>query len=477
MLETDDHPLPATPTLRQIAARASLFNAWRKVRANRGAAGIDAVSLQTFERKLDANLAELSRNLLNRTYEPLPARFVGIPKTDGKLRELAIPAVRDRIAQRAALDIMEPLFEPIFLDCSYAYRPGRSVEMAVQSIVVARAQGFRWVVESDILDFFPSIDNQILIDSISRVVDDRDLLRLLRQWLDAGALGSKSPTDKPPFNWAAAVAETQMAAREAFDRMIGDALADRLAADSTSGWPDSDYDSNVNQYYETSPGGDSRSSAGTTAIVPKGGTALRRLFQDGVLLALAHRGLLRQALGLKMLGIGGLAAAAALAAPPLIRKLRQSSDRWAGTLQGAPISPLLSNVYLHSFDQELTRQGLRLIRYCDDFILLCRTEDEALSGRQLSEETLRRLRLRLHPDKTRILSPAEDFAFLGYKFTADCGVIPPPTIPQTVRNRVLDFAQRAQNQARRRKSGAESTNRKPHSNWFDRWKNRLNRPG
>src|SRR5205807_6980069 len=137
----------------------------RKVRANRGAAGIDAISLKAFERDLEANLAELSRNLLNKTYEPLPTRQVNIPKNNGKERELMIPTVRDRITQRAVLDAIEPLFEPMFLDCSFAFRPGRSVAMAIQQVVIARAQGFWWTVDADIKDFFPSIDHKLLLDT------------------------------------------------------------------------------------------------------------------------------------------------------------------------------------------------------------------------------------------------------------------------------------------------------------------------
>src|SRR5215208_635131 len=181
---------PSGPSilLRQVAAPTSLYQAWRKVRANRGAAGIDAISLQAFEQNLQANLLELSRNLLNRTYEPLPARYVNVPKANGKDRELAIPTVRDRVAQRAVLDHVEPLFEPQLLDCSFAFRPGRSVEMAIQRIIVARAQGFRWTVDADIKDFFPSMNHRLLIEDLSSAIDDDDILRLIELWLDAGVL-------------------------------------------------------------------------------------------------------------------------------------------------------------------------------------------------------------------------------------------------------------------------------------------------
>ena len=144
-----------------MTSRPHLYRAWRKVRANRGAAGIDAVTIRRFEKELELNLAELSRNLRNRTYEPAPSRQVQIPKSDGRMRELAIPSVRDRVAQRAVLDAIESEFERQFLDCSYAFRAGRSTEMAIQQIVVARANGYRWTVEVDIANFFPSIDHRL----------------------------------------------------------------------------------------------------------------------------------------------------------------------------------------------------------------------------------------------------------------------------------------------------------------------------
>src|SRR5438128_5736213 len=170
------YPISRTqPSLIQrIAARPSLYSAWRKVRANRGAAGIDAISIAEFEKNLQPNLAELSRNLRDKTYEPLPARYVNVPKSNGRLRELAIPTVRDRVAQRAVLDQIEPLFEPDFLDCSFGFRPGRSTEMAVQRIVLARARGQLWTVDADIRDCFPSLDHEVLITDLRRSLDDQD---------------------------------------------------------------------------------------------------------------------------------------------------------------------------------------------------------------------------------------------------------------------------------------------------------------
>ena len=110
--------------------------------------------MHAFEANLAANLQELARSLQSRSYQPLPARFVTITKENGKERELAILAVRDRIAQRAVLDAIEPILEPQLLDCSFAFRPGRNCGMAIQRMIAARANGLWWTVESDVQNFF-----------------------------------------------------------------------------------------------------------------------------------------------------------------------------------------------------------------------------------------------------------------------------------------------------------------------------------
>jgi RNA-directed DNA polymerase len=172
---------------RHVVSVPSLYQAWRKVRANRGAAGLDAVSLDEFETNLTLNLRELSRSLLGGSYQPMPACFVTIAKENGKERELGILAVRDRVAQRAMLDAIEPLVEPLLLDCSFAFRQGRNVEMAVQQMIAARANGFWWTVESDVENFFGSIDRRLLMKEVEQVMPDENVLRLLQAWLDAGA--------------------------------------------------------------------------------------------------------------------------------------------------------------------------------------------------------------------------------------------------------------------------------------------------
>ena len=420
---------PPTFLLRQIAARPALNTAWRKVRANRGAAGIDAVGIREFERNLEANLGELSRNLLNRTYEPLPSRYVHIPKANGKQRELAIPTVRDRVAQRAVLDALEPHFEPQFLDCSYAFRPGRSVEMAVQQIVVARAQGLRWTVDADVQDFFPSIDHQILLSEVSGTVDDADVLRLLNLWLEAGALDGTRPTRDWLARWQSSFAGVQLAARDAVNNLLNEYVTDHLG-NTGEAWSSADFESDA----ETDEQPKKASGLGRALT--------RRLVQDGLLLAVAHRSVLRGLLTAKTLTLGGAALALAAAAPPAIRKLREMAATPTGALQGAPISPLLSNIHLHRFDVALTQRGFRLVRYCDDFVILCRSQAEAREAKKLAESLLRERKLRLSAEKTHLRSADEPFDFLGYHFAADGRVIAPPNVPEVVGKRVMAFAER-----------------------------------
>lgn len=423
--------------LRQIAARPSLYQAWQKVRANRGAAGIDAIGIQAFARDLNANLTELSRNLFDGTYEPLPSRYVQIPKSNGKARELAIPTVRDRVAQRAVLDRVEPLFEPQMLDCSFAFRAKRSTEMAIQRIVVARAQGRRWTVDADVEDFFPSINHRLLLDDLAAVIDAKDVLRLMQLWLDAGALDGARPTAGFLARWRDTIAGAQLTVREAMNGMFNDLLSQKLGGDgvacSTDGFVD-----------EASFEDEAADVASINMAKPSPGkAAVRRLVQDGLLLAIAERAALRGLLSAKWLGLGGAAVALALAAPSVVRGLREMAAPKTGALQGAPLSPLLSNIYLMAFDRVLTTRGHNLIRYCDDFVIPCSSESEARRALGDARDALKAKRLQLHPEKTRLVSPAEGFVFLGYEFTPSGRVVPPPNIPEVVARRAVAFADQA----------------------------------
>jgi RNA-directed DNA polymerase len=183
---------------------------------------------------------------------------------------------------------------------------------------------------------------------------------------------------------------------------------------------------------------------------------IARLLQDGVLLAIAERAALRGLLSLKTLGIGGAVLGLAAAAPYALKRLeRLNAPR--GTLQGAPLSPLLSNVYLHPFDIALNRPEHRLVRYCDDFVILCRTESEARAAFREAREVLRARRLRLNADKSRVVSPTGPFQFLGHTFTPDGRIIGPPSLPEVVTRRVAEFANRYRRRtsARTKAAGVE----------------------
>ena len=263
-----------------------VFEAWRAVRRNRGAAGIDKVSIQMFEQNLDANLDRLMRELKQRTYEPLPARRVYIPKDakGTKLRPLGIPAVRDRVAQEVLRRLLNPIFEAKFHDHSYGFRPGRSCHDAVEKVLELGRQGYRYVLDADISGFFDNLSHSAIIRELSGVVADGNILGLVEKFLRAGVM--------------------------------------------------------------------------------EGG------------------------------------------------KIRPTR---VGTPQGGVVSPLLANIALNILDWHLHERGFRFVRYADDFVVLCRSEDEAKEALALVEHLLAdRLGLSLSPEKTKVTRFHEGFSFLGF---------------------------------------------------------------
>jgi group II intron reverse transcriptase/maturase len=263
-----------------------VFEAWRAVRRNRGAAGVDKVSIRMFEKNLDANLDRLMRELKQRTFEPLPARRVYIPKDakGTKFRPLGIPAVRDRVAQEVLRRLLNPIFEARFHGHSYGFRLGRSCHDAVEKVLELGRQGYRYVLDADISGFFDNLSHSAIMRELSDVVADGNILGLVEKFLRAGVM--------------------------------------------------------------------------------EGG------------------------------------------------KIRPTR---VGTPQGGVVSPLLANIALNILDWHLHERGFRFVRYADDFVVLCRSEDEAKEALALVEHFLAdRLGLSLSPEKTTVTRFHEGFSFLGF---------------------------------------------------------------
>jgi group II intron reverse transcriptase/maturase len=169
----------------EIFSPEALRRAWQVVRRNGATPGVDRVTMRQFGRQLGENLARLRRELVSGSYEPQPVRRLLVPKPDGGLRPLAVWTLRDRVAQRVVHDYLVPILEPRFLDCSYGFRPGRSVADAVQAVIAARDADQRWIVDADIEDCFGSLDHRLLMRQVSACVPQTVVASLIEKWLRA----------------------------------------------------------------------------------------------------------------------------------------------------------------------------------------------------------------------------------------------------------------------------------------------------
>jgi len=168
-----------------------MMQAFKAVKKNRGAAGIDKVSIEMFQQNLDVNLAALKRDLKTRgKFIPKPLRRVWIPKDakGTKFRPLGIPAVRDRVAQEVVRRLLEPIFEPLFHDCSFGFRPQRSCHLAINRVLSFHEEGDRVTLDADISGFFDNIPHKLIVNAVAEEVADGNILNLIEKFLAAGVM-------------------------------------------------------------------------------------------------------------------------------------------------------------------------------------------------------------------------------------------------------------------------------------------------
>jgi len=274
----------------KVYSLKTLELAWRRVKSNKGSAGIDRVSIEIFEYNAQIYLQELHLSLKEQRYNPQPVKRVYIPKAGGKRRPLGIPVVKDRIVQTAIKMVIEPIYEKEFLDMSYGFRPKRGCKDALREVDYLLKDGYTWVVDADLQSYFDTIPHDNLMRLLEEKISDQSLLNLVHTYLKQNIIDGVK-------NWI-----------------------------------------------------------------------------------------------------------------PI-----------AGTPQGAVLSPLLANIYLHPMDVMLTDLGLKVVRYADDFVILSKTQKEAEIALEKVKEWVTKFGLTLHPDKTHIgnaLIKGQGFEFLGYRFEA-----------------------------------------------------------
>lgn len=187
----EDNSIPEEVELiERMVERKNMRKAYSQVMKNKGAGGIDKMSVEALMPYLKEKWAEIREQLVKGEYNPRPVRKVEIPKPAGGMRQLGIPTVLDRLIQQAIYQILSPLFEPTFSDSSYGFRPGRSAHGAILKAKEYQSEGRKWVVDMDLAKFFDEVNHEKLMSKIAKKVKDRKLLLLIRRYLRAGIMSN-----------------------------------------------------------------------------------------------------------------------------------------------------------------------------------------------------------------------------------------------------------------------------------------------
>ena len=191
-------PVNDEELMEEVCKRANLMEAWKRVRANKGSAGVDGRTINETWDDLREHWPTIRNQLLSGTYRPQPVRRVEIPKPDGGIRKLGIPTVLDRLIQQAVHQVLQRRWDSTFSEHSYGFRPGRSAHQAVAQAQQYVADGFGWVVDLDLEKFFDRVNHDLLMDRVAKRESDKRLLTLIRAFLNAGVMenGLVRPTDE-----------------------------------------------------------------------------------------------------------------------------------------------------------------------------------------------------------------------------------------------------------------------------------------
>ena len=186
-----ESPASTNRVMEEICERENLKQALQQVKANKGSAGVDGMTIGGITDYLKQHWPAIREQLLSGTYEPKPVRRVEIPKPDGGVRKLGIPTVLDRFIQQAVMQVLQRRWDRTFSKHSYGFRPGRSAHQAVEQAQQYIAEGYRFVVDLDLEKFFDRVNHDQLMAKIAERVSDKHLLRLIRAFLQAGVMGAE----------------------------------------------------------------------------------------------------------------------------------------------------------------------------------------------------------------------------------------------------------------------------------------------